>query len=115
MLIIPIRLPRLPRHDLVDPLAAKEGRDDVAQPGRNVQQADDELAVAVGGRGEAAEDADVGDEEGAKGDGGHEDGDGHGGEAQEEDDAEGVDEEALEAFGELLGVDFGGFRRLHAV
>jgi hypothetical protein len=80
-LIVPVGLPSLARHNVIDPLATEEGGSDIAQARRSVEQADDELAVAVGQGGEGLLNGDVADEEGAEGDGGGEDGDGYGREA----------------------------------
>lgn len=62
------------RHDGVHPAAAKEGGDDVAEGGGNVEQAYYRYLESVGGCGEGFLDGDVEDVEGAEGNAGKVDG-----------------------------------------
>lgn len=112
--IIAICLDGLLGHDSVDPSAAEDGSNEIAQTGGEVEQADDDLAVVVRRLRKLLLDGNVGDEERPKGDGGGEDGDEDGREAEEEQHAEGVDEDALGACGEFLGLDLGRFSGCHA-
>lgn len=88
-------------HDPVGPFAAEEGGGDVADGVGDVGQADEGGGEAVGRLGEGGYEGDVEEVQGAEGDAGVVDGDEDGGEAEVEDDFQGVDEDA---FGGLDGV-----------
>lgn len=57
-------------HDVVDPAAAEEGSEEVAEGVWDVEEAEDEGWIAVRGEGEGMLQGDVEDVEGAKGYGG---------------------------------------------
>ncbi len=94
LVVVASRLLGFARHDGVGPLPAEEGGEDVADAVGDVGQADDGGGEAVGSLGEGGLQGDVEEVEGAEGDGGVVDCQEDGGEAQVEDYAEGVDEEA---------------------
>lgn len=114
VLVISIRLDGLPRHNLVNPSAPEYGRHKVPQARGDVHESDDDLAEIVRRLRELLLDGNVGDEERPKGNGGGEDGDEDGREAQEEQHAQGVDEDALRAGREVSRADLGGLGRRHA-
>ena len=81
-------------HDVVGPAAAEEGGEDVAEGVGDVEDADYESAVIVGGAGEGHFDGNVEEVEGAEGDGSVVDCEEDGGIAEVEDCEERLDEEA---------------------
>lgn len=100
MLVVAVRFLGLARHDFVDPAAAEDGSEEIAQGAGDIQEAEDEGREVVRGLGEGGLQGDVEEVQGAEGDAGVVDGEGDRREAHPGENDERVNEDAVEVLEE---------------